>query len=530
MKNTCDKDNYDDHEYHKLLPKDTELVENKDNNIEKKKSKTDSHKEGHDIHAKSEATLNKLKLVCVICLIFMILEVIGGYLANSIAIMSDAAHLLSDFLGFIISIVSIYISRKRANHKMSFGYHRAEVVGALVSVCLIWGLTIWLLFEASSRLVSRDPVDGFIMLITAVIGFAFNIVMGLILAFQGIDHHLHHHHDEEVEHGHYLLQDEDDEEKDHHKHKKEKKHNKHGKKHKYGKEHKHEEGHDQHDHNDEHNHEDGHDHHDEHNDDHHDHADDHHTNSREAEKKQHHEITIKSAENVSKQLEEALTKEKGSNLETKQSSENKEKKHKAHKLKSHAHSHEHKQEDKHGHSHSHHGHGHSHHHGHSHDNMNLKASLIHVIGDAIQNLGVVCAGLIIYFYPEYSIADPICTFIFSIIVGFTTIRILKEGISVLMEATPVEIDMKKLEKELKGIPHVLEIHDLHVWSLSPGKLSLSCHLISSVPQDSLKAARKHLKAKYKITHSTIQVELDSGDVREDCSHDLHQEFSMNSIS
>ena len=103
--------------------------------------------------------------------------------------------------------------------------------------------------------------------------------------------------------------------------------------------------------------------------------------------------------------------------------------------------------------------------------MNLKAALIHVIGDAIQNLGVVIAGLIIYFFPDASIADPICTFVFSIIVVFTTIRILKERIAVLMEGSPVEFDMEKLENDLYKIRGVVEVHDLHVWSLSIGKIS-----------------------------------------------------------
>lgn len=134
----------------------------------------------------NEETLRKLWIVSAICLVFMVIEIIGGYLASSIAIMSDAAHLLSDFLGFMISIVSIYISRRKATDKMSFGYHRAEVIGAMVSVNIIWGLTIWLLYEASLRLIYKQPVNGFIMLVTAVVGFLFNVIMGLVLMSQGI--------------------------------------------------------------------------------------------------------------------------------------------------------------------------------------------------------------------------------------------------------------------------------------------------------------------------------------------------------
>ena len=107
-------------------------------------------------------------------------------MASSIAIMSDAAHLLSDLLGFIISIVSIYISRRKADKSMTFGYHRAEVIGALVSINIIWGLTFWLLYEATLRVIYPTPVNGLYMLITAVIGFIFNIIMGFVLMRQGI--------------------------------------------------------------------------------------------------------------------------------------------------------------------------------------------------------------------------------------------------------------------------------------------------------------------------------------------------------
>lgn len=64
-------------------------------------------------------------------------EFVGGYISNSTAIMSDAAHMLSDFLGFGISMISIIISRRAPTSSLSYGYHRAEIVGALVSVVYI---------------------------------------------------------------------------------------------------------------------------------------------------------------------------------------------------------------------------------------------------------------------------------------------------------------------------------------------------------------------------------------------------------
>lgn len=79
-------------------------------------------------------------------------------------------------------------------------------------------------------------------------------------------------------------------------------------------------------------------------------------------------------------------------------------------------------------------HGHSHGgasagHGHS-ENMNVRAAFIHVLGDVLQSIGVFCAAIVIYFKPEWKLADPICTFIFSIIVLYTTITILKDAILV----------------------------------------------------------------------------------------------------
>lgn len=73
--------------------------------------------------------------------------------------------------------------------------------------------------------------------------------------------------------------------------------------------------------------------------------------------------------------------------------------------------------------------------------MNIRAAIIHIIGDIIQSIGVVIAALVIYFYPEAHIADPICTLIFAVICMFTTVPILRDCMSVLMEATPQTIDV-----------------------------------------------------------------------------------------
>jgi zinc transporter 2 len=73
--------------------------------------------------------------------------------------------------------------------------------------------------------------------------------------------------------------------------------------------------------------------------------------------------------------------------------------------------------------------------------MNMRAAVVHLIGDIIQSVGVVIASIIIYFNEDWAIADPICTYIFTILVLFTTIPIFRDCIHVLMEASPKEIDV-----------------------------------------------------------------------------------------
>ena len=95
--------------------------------------------------------MRKLFLVSCVSVFFMAAQIVGGILSNSIAIFTDTAHLASDLVGFAISILSLTIAQKPATKALAFGYHRAEVVGTLVSIIVIWGLTIALLIEATKR-------------------------------------------------------------------------------------------------------------------------------------------------------------------------------------------------------------------------------------------------------------------------------------------------------------------------------------------------------------------------------------------
>lgn len=117
----------------------------------------------------------------MVSLIFCAAETVGGTMSGSLAILCDAAHQLSDVAGFVISFLAIYLTRKPATLKSTYGYHRADVIGALGSIVIIWGLLIWLLSEAVKRLLNPEEINGEIMLITACFGLGCNILNLIIL-------------------------------------------------------------------------------------------------------------------------------------------------------------------------------------------------------------------------------------------------------------------------------------------------------------------------------------------------------------
>lgn len=144
----------------------------------------------------------RLVFASVLCLLFMIGEAIGGILANSLAIATDAAHLLTDFASFMISLMAIWVASRPATKRMSFGWYRAEVIGALTSVLLIWVVTGVLVYMAAQRIIYKEyEIDAEIMLITAAVGVGVNIVMGVALQAGGVSHG-HSHGGSESKHGH----------------------------------------------------------------------------------------------------------------------------------------------------------------------------------------------------------------------------------------------------------------------------------------------------------------------------------------
>jgi len=313
-----------------------------------------NHGHSHGAAEKDQgcSTSTKLLWASLFCFVFMIGEIYGGYLAGSLAIMTDAAHLLSDLAGYAISLLAIWVAARPPTTSNTFGLGRVEAVGALTSIVLVWMLTGILLWEAYQRFIRPEPVDGLIMLMVSTAGLFVNIAMALILSYSG-DSHLHSHGGEQCS-----------------------------------------------------------------------------------------------------------------------------------------------------------GHGNE-----GKEDLVLNAAMIHVIGDLVQNIGVMLAAVVIYYRPKWTVADPICTVLFSILVLWTTIGTVKNAMRVVLNSTPKGIKTVELAKAFKELDGVKNVHDLHVWDISSKKRALTVHLVVD-PKKQKIVLREALKASnaFGIQHSTIQIEASDCDL------------------
>ena len=290
----------------------------------------------------------------------------------SSSLVESYIDLFLDFASFMISLFAIWMAARPKSQKMSFGWHRAEVLGAIVSVLMIWVVTGVLVYMAVLRIITREfEIKAEVMLITSGLGVLVNIIMGASLHQHGHSHgggggHSHGHGAKESQHSHGAK-----------------------------------------------------------------------------------------------------------------------------------------------------------------ENINVKAAFIHVIGDFLQSLGrklgakiiletendlfsgVFTAALVIYFKPEYAIIDPICTFIFSILVLATTVSILRNTLEVLMEATPSGISHNVVKSTFLGVEGIKQVHNLRIWSLTTDKTALAAHLVIDHglnAQTVLTEATQQIRAKYDLYEMTLQVE------------------------
>jgi len=179
----------------------------------------------------------------------MLVEFVGGYISNSIAIMTDAAHMLSDVSGLAVSYFALYICQKGADAQYTYGYHQAEVVGAGLSIMFVWFLTGGLILAAFEKLRNPQQIEGGMMFAIATLGLIVNLSLMNILhsdilgdTFMGHGHSHAHGHSCGA-HGHEEHDDHDDHDHASHDHDDHDDHAGHSHGHDHGHGHDHEDGH-----------------------------------------------------------------------------------------------------------------------------------------------------------------------------------------------------------------------------------------------------------------------------------------------
>jgi len=162
---------------------------------------------------------------------------------------------------------------------------------------------------------------------------------------------------------------------------------------------------------------------------------------------------------------------------------------------------------------SHHGHSHAGGGGHSHgdhENLNVRAAFIHVVGDLVQSVGVMIASVIIWIVPEAHIADPICTFLFSILVLFTTVGILRSAAGSALNMAPAHVNLLDLTRDFLGLKGITRVYGLHVWEYGGSgdreKVALEVHLVTNEDSNVTLSAALGIAERHGCTHPTIQVE------------------------
>jgi cobalt-zinc-cadmium efflux system protein len=147
-------------------------------------------------------------------------------------------------------------------------------------------------------------------------------------------------------------------------------------------------------------------------------------------------------------------------------------------------------------------------HGGRNENLNVRGAWLHVATDALGSVGTIIAGAAVL-YLGWTWADPVASVIIALLVCYSSWALLKESVEVLMEGTPSGIDPDRVRDALREVPGVQAVHDLHIWSITSGRVSLSAHIDvdgSRPDREILPELCAGLRERFAITHVTLQLE------------------------
>lgn len=135
----------------------------------------------HPNHFAEKSWGKRLLVSMIMNLIIPAVQIYGGIISGSMALMSDALHNLSDFISLVINYAALLLGRRGPTHKQTFGYKRVEILATLISVSLLYGAGFYIAIEAWQRFLSPQPIAGQIVIWIALLGFTGNIISALML-------------------------------------------------------------------------------------------------------------------------------------------------------------------------------------------------------------------------------------------------------------------------------------------------------------------------------------------------------------
>jgi cobalt-zinc-cadmium efflux system protein len=142
-------------------------------------SKVHEHIDEHSDISTGNAT--RLVLSIVFNLIITLTEIIGGLISGSLSLLSDALHNFSDTASLVISLIAFKVSTRGPDRKRTFGYRRAQIIGALINLITLVLIAFYLISEAIQRYFSPNPIQGGIMLVVAIVGLLANLATAVLL-------------------------------------------------------------------------------------------------------------------------------------------------------------------------------------------------------------------------------------------------------------------------------------------------------------------------------------------------------------
>jgi cobalt-zinc-cadmium efflux system protein len=149
----------------------------------------------------------------------------------------------------------------------------------------------------------------------------------------------------------------------------------------------------------------------------------------------------------------------------------------------------------------------------AHENLNMRGAFLHTISDALGSIGAIAAGLLIWLGGWY-VADPVISIGLCVLIIFGSWQLIRESINILLEGAPPHISVSNLIASMHQVENVLDVHDLHVWTISSGKDALSAHVTietGASHKETLESLRQKLRSEFNISHVTLQLESPEDD-------------------